>query len=508
MLIGRDSLRLTLSELGVPAEARTLVHVGAHLAEEHDLWVSLGFRSIVYVEAIPELAASLRARFSDDPSVRVLQAVVSERSGERAAFRINTPTYTSSLLELTSLTTDTYPEIERHAELEVLTVSLEDLLASASVSPSVLVIDVQGSEGAVLSGLGCLWESIDLLIVECQHQTLYEGALDDADLLSLVRRHGLFLIDSVKDRSGLWSDAAFSRTTVTAARASHPQRGWRNWARSATRSSPAGAAPIDVMAIPRRNAYSQFGEDGLLRSILPFVTHGQGVVVDVGAWDGIYLSNTRLLVEAGWRAFYVEADRERASSILRLAHDPTRVQVVAERVGPDGKQLSTQLDLVGCPSHVDLLSVDIDSDDLAVFEDFATSRTASVVVIEYNPTIPTDVLFRNSPGHCFGNSFALIQEVLYALDYVQVAWTEVNQVFVHSSCDSHFIEHRVNRPGYLVGHSRLFWGYDGSLFDVELGTAVAPPHDALPSDHVAPLWGQGVFPQPVPENLRRFPTGK
>ena len=41
---------------------------------------------------------------------------------------------------------------------------------------------------------------------------------------------------------------------------------------------------------------SQGGEDGILRAIFDCIGDGPRTVVDVGAWDGVHLSNTHSLL--------------------------------------------------------------------------------------------------------------------------------------------------------------------------------------------------------------------
>jgi hypothetical protein len=46
-----------------------------------------------------------------------------------------------------------------------------------------------------------------------------------------------------------------------------------------------------------RNEYSQGGEDGILQEIFRLIdTNDIPFCVDVGAWDGVHLSNTRALL--------------------------------------------------------------------------------------------------------------------------------------------------------------------------------------------------------------------
>ena len=54
---------------------------------------------VILVEAIPELAKNLRARYSGDPRVSIVAAALSERNGE-ARFEINRSEASSSLLPI------------------------------------------------------------------------------------------------------------------------------------------------------------------------------------------------------------------------------------------------------------------------------------------------------------------------------------------------------------------------------------------------------------------------
>jgi len=41
-----------------------------------------------------------------------------------------------------------------------------------------------------------------------------------------------------------------------------------------------------------RNVYSQNGEDGIIEEIFKFLKIKNGILLEIGAWDGFYLSNT------------------------------------------------------------------------------------------------------------------------------------------------------------------------------------------------------------------------
>ena len=59
------------------------------------------------------------------------------------------------------------------------------------------------------------------------------------------------------------------------------------------------------------NNYSQAGQDGIINEILRRLNINDGVFVEFGGWDGIYLSNCRALYERGFKGVFIEADTKK-----------------------------------------------------------------------------------------------------------------------------------------------------------------------------------------------------
>lgn len=54
------------------------------------------------------------------------------------------------------------------------------------------------------------------------------------------------------------------------------------------------------------DTYSQYGEDLIIESIFTNIQQHSGRLLDIGAWDPIEKSNSRLLIEHGWSAVLIE----------------------------------------------------------------------------------------------------------------------------------------------------------------------------------------------------------
>ncbi len=131
------------------------------------------------------------------------------------------------------------------------------------------------------------------------------------------------------------------------------------------------------------STYSQFGEDGIVCEILKRI---EGKVnlnkwcVDVGAYNGVDLSNTcKLIRELGFNAVLIEGDEKQ---IPVLKHNfPRGAVCVGEFVSIDGvNRLDEILKRTDVPINFDFLSLDIDGMDYWVWSSLVEYKPKSVCV--------------------------------------------------------------------------------------------------------------------------------
>ena len=151
------------------------------------------------------------------------------------------------------------------------------------------------------------------------------------------------------------------------------------------------------------NIYSQNGEDGVIAEVLRRLAISGSEdrwCVEFGAWDGKHLSNTFALVERGhYRAVYIEGDKARFEDLRKTVVQHPSIVPVCAYVSPlrgDVASLDNLLAGTGLPKDFDLLSIDIDSCDLDVWESFILYEP-KVVVIEINSSVPPGVIWRHGP---------------------------------------------------------------------------------------------------------------
>jgi hypothetical protein len=191
------------------------------------------------------------------------------------------------------------------------------------------------------------------------------------------------------------------------------------------------------------NITSQYGEDGILEEIIRVIgTEIPKNCVEFGAWDGKHLSNTWALVnKSDWKVIYIEADESRFNSLKRSTANNPNICAISAFVTDDSKpksSLRTLLEGVKAPKNIGILSIDIDGNDYNVWRDF-NGFDVSVVVIEYNHTIPPSVEFVDDGGRSFMGSSALaITRLARLKGYSLVACTLANCIFVRDDLFARF----------------------------------------------------------------------
>src|SRR5438552_3953707 len=84
----------------------------------------------------------------------------------------------------------------------------------------------------------------------------------------------------------------------------------------------------------QRNVHSQAGEDGIVGQILETIPENDKWCVEFGAWDGLFLTNTRNLIESkGYSAVLIEPDKSRFRDLQRNYSRHNNVITINKFVG-------------------------------------------------------------------------------------------------------------------------------------------------------------------------------
>lgn len=182
----------------------------------------------------------------------------------------------------------------------------------------------------------------------------------------------------------------------------------------------------------RYSVTSQFGEDGLLAYLIDAYPTVPRICLEVGAGDGVRLSNThRLWATLGWRALLIEQDATKLSG--RFGHLPN-VSIVETTITARGESsLDAIAHRMGFPAEIGIASIDIDSFDYWVFARLEYLKPV-IAVIEFNPRIPAHI------DYCDPEGIALLRHSAKAMarlaaekGYRVVACTGPNAVLVNEA---------------------------------------------------------------------------
>ena len=122
-----------------------------------------------------------------------------------------------------------------------------------------------------------------------------------------------------------------------------------------------------------RKIYSQNGEDGILEEVFRRIGTTNKFFVEFGVQDGSECNTRYLKEQKGWNGVWMDNDDD--------GTDVQKAFITAENV-------NSVFERFRIPNDFDLLSIDIDGNDIWVWKSLSDVYRPRVVVIEYNSTVP------------------------------------------------------------------------------------------------------------------------
>ncbi len=200
---------------------RTVLDIGANVGQfAVAVAVLMPQARIDCFEPLPFCAQRLRANSRKFDRVTVHQLALGNREGE-IAFHVNSHSHSSSVLRLTSVHKQAFPDAIETGAIPVKISTLDAVASALDLQPPIMVkLDVQGYEKETLMGGVQTLSRIDYAVVETSFRPLYEGEAPFTELVRLMEGLGFRLVGPVgwlpdaQARTLLRIDALFERVAT------------------------------------------------------------------------------------------------------------------------------------------------------------------------------------------------------------------------------------------------------------------------------------------------------
>lgn len=139
-------------------------------------------------------------------------------------------------------------------------------------------------------------------------------------------------------------------------------------------------------------AYSQYGEDGILGEIFNRIGFTNRFFIEFGVENGLECNTTLLLLNE-WRGLWIEAKSDHVQSIQKLFSEKISeksLQVINAFI--TAENIEEHFFKAKVPPDPDLLSIDIDRNDYHIWKAIRKYRPR-VVSIEYNAVLPPGIKY-------------------------------------------------------------------------------------------------------------------
>ena len=213
---------------------------------------------------------------------------------------------------------------------------------------------------------------------------------------------------------------------------------------------------------------SQNGEDGVIAEILRRIHPARHEFVEFGIGRGTEGNCVFLADVLGWSGLFMEGDPDAANALRWKYRGNPRIRTAHAHV--TAENLDGLLREHGVSSEPDIVSIDIDGNDIWVWRALESARPR-LVIIEYNAQLdldstlaqPYDAAWVWSGTDWFGASLGALEHVGREKGYrlVHTELSGVNAFFVRDDLADHFTD--------IVAPPRRSQNYEGSGYG-------HPPH--------------------------------
>lgn len=188
---------------------QSIVHVGAHNAEELENYEDAGWGSVTWIEAQPQKVQDLKRKLTQDH--KLIEAAVWDLDDVELQLNIMTNTESTSLLSLGTHSKE-HPTVTLSHSIPVKTKTLQTLL-NGSTAPELLALDIQGVELRAIKGFGSRISEVKWIYCEVNKAELYLDCALVSDIDSYLLNFG-FIRSVTRWTPHNWGDALYENRNL------------------------------------------------------------------------------------------------------------------------------------------------------------------------------------------------------------------------------------------------------------------------------------------------------
>lgn len=187
-----------------------ILHVGAHTAEEHDVYFKNNCKKVIWIEANPFLIKNLQTRLDSDKN-DIYQAVVSDTDDKEIEFYITNNNQSSSILDL-KYHKNLFPDVYVTQKLKLKTKTLNTLFIENNLSfkdINFINLDIQGAELLALKGINDNLSHVSAIYTEINTAHLYEECALLNEIDEYLSKYNFKRVETKMWENHPWGDALY-----------------------------------------------------------------------------------------------------------------------------------------------------------------------------------------------------------------------------------------------------------------------------------------------------------
>lgn len=186
-----------------------VLHCGANSGQERFEYDRLGFKEVIWVEALPSVYQELRQNLEPYPLQLALNACVSDTE-EKVVFNISNNEAQSSSFFQFGVHSQIHPTVQFVETIELTTIRLDKLLSKFDMRGiDFLNFDLQGAEYKALLGMGAMLSYFNYAYLELNFKETYIGCTLVEELDEFMKGYGFERVETSEIIGGSWADGFY-----------------------------------------------------------------------------------------------------------------------------------------------------------------------------------------------------------------------------------------------------------------------------------------------------------